>query len=159
MMHIDSCGSIQVCWFMGVTMPKPFRVVLAGIAFAPAVLAFSTPTLAERLISGVEAQRLLSGKQFMIQCVDGTQGYGVFNTHGIVNVAYRRFNMRTDEPDMRDRATVKARGNEICLAWKEFDGGGDGCYPVAEKSVGHYRIGSAMRWCEIKARPASQTAQ
>jgi hypothetical protein len=47
---------------------------------------------------------------------------------------------------------VHARGNEICLAWKEFDGGGDGCYPVAEKDTGHFRIGSVMRWCEIKAR-------
>jgi len=115
--------------------------------------------LAERPISGAEAQRLLSGKQFLIQCVDGTQGYGVFNMHGVVTVAYRRFNARSDAPDMRDRATVRARGQEICLAWKEFDGGGDGCYPIAEKSVGHFRIGSAMRWCEIKARPANQTAQ
>jgi hypothetical protein len=45
-----------------------------------------------------------------------------------------------------------ARGQEICLAWKEFDGGGDGCYPSAEKDAGHYRIGGTMRWCEIKAR-------
>lgn len=140
-------------------MPKPLRIVLACIALASTALAFTSPAVAERLITGAEAQRLLSGKQFLIQCVDGTQGYGVFNTHGIVNVAYRRFNMRNDAPDLRDRATVRARGNEICLHWKEFDGGGDGCYPVSEKNVGHFRIGSAMRWCEIKARPASQTAQ
>ena len=88
----------------------------------------------------------------MIQCVDGTQGYGAFNAHGVVTVAYRRSHFRSDAPDMRDRATVRARGNEICLAWKEFDGGGDGCYPVAQKDAGHYRIGSAIRWCEIKAR-------
>ena len=102
--------------------------------------------------SGAEAARLLTGKQFLIQCVDGTQGYGVFNQHGIVNVAYRRFNTHRDA-DMRDRATVRARGQEICLARKEFDGGGDGCYPVAEKDTNHFRIGGAMRWCEIKARP------
>jgi hypothetical protein len=144
---------------MGVNMPKPFRVVLAGIAAASVVLLVANPAAAERPITGAEAQRLLSGKQFMIQCVDGTQGYGVFNAHGIVNVAYRRFNMRNDAPDLRDRATVRARGNEICLAWKEFDGGGDGCYPISEKNNGHYRIGSTIRWCEIKARPATQTAQ
>ena len=77
----------------------------------------------------------------------------MFNQHGIVNVAYRRMSTRSDAPDMRDRATVRARGHEICLAWKEFDGGGDGCYPVAEKDTGHFRIGSGLRWCEIKARP------
>ena len=133
-------------------MPKLVRVVLAGVALASAALIFSSAAIAQRPISGAEAQRLLSGKQFMIQCVDGTQGYGVFNTHGVVNVAYRRHNAHRDSPDLRDRATVRARGNEICLAWKEFDGGGDGCYPVSEKDHGHFRIGSTLRWCEIKAR-------
>jgi hypothetical protein len=134
-------------------MPKPVRVVLACFALVFTTLAFSSQSFAERPISGAEAQRLLAGKQFLIQCVDGTQGYGVFNTHGVVTVAYRRFNTRSDAPDLRDRATVRARGHEICLAWKEFDGGGDGCYPVAEKNANHFRIGGAMRWCEIKARP------
>jgi hypothetical protein len=133
-------------------MPKLVRVVLAGVALASGTLIFSSAAIAQRPISGAEAQRLLSGKQFMIQCVDGTQGHGVFNTHGVVNVAYRRHNAHRDSPDQRDRATVRARGNEICLAWKEFDGGGDGCYPVSEKDYGHFRIGSTLRWCEIKAR-------
>jgi hypothetical protein len=140
-------------------MPKPTRIVLARIALVSVALTVSSQAFAERPISGAEAQRLLSGKQFQIMCVDGTQGYGVFNSHGVVTVAYRRFNAHRDAPDQRDRATVRARGNEICLAWKEFDGGGDGCYPVAEKNIGHFRIGSTMRWCEIKARPATQTAQ
>ena len=134
---------------MGANMPT--QVFLARIALAAAAVALSSPALAERPISGAEAQRFLAGKQFLIQCVDGTHGYGVFNTHGFVSVAYRRFNARNGAPDQRDQATVHARGNQICLAWKEFDGGGDGCYPVAEKSVGHFRIGSSMRWCEIKA--------
>ena len=133
-------------------MPMQVRIVLASIALAVAALGSTLPALAERPISGAEAQRFLAGKQFLIQCVDGTQGYGVFNTHGFVSVAYRRFNARNGAPDQRDHATVRARGNEICLAWKEFDGGGDGCYPVAEQGNGHYRIGSGMRWCEIKAR-------
>ena len=133
-------------------MPKPVRTFLARFAVISAVVVACSPASAERPISGAEAQRLLAGKQFLIQCADGTQGYGVFTTHGVVNVAYRRFNTRNDAPDLRDRATVHARGQEICLAWKEFDGGGDGCYPVSEKHAGHYRIGSAIRWCEIKAR-------
>jgi hypothetical protein len=138
--------------FMGVNMPKPVRVVVARLAVIAAALAVSSQASAERPISGAEAARLLAGKQFQIMCVDGTHGYGVFNTHGVVTVAYRRYNARASAPDMRDRATVQARGNEICLAWKEFDGGGDGCYPVSEKNTGHFRIGSTMRWCEIKAR-------
>ena len=111
----------------------------------------SSPSLAERPISGAEAQRILTGKQFQIQCVDGTAGYGHFGS-GVVTVAYRRFNAPNSAPDMRDRATVRARGQEICLHWKEFDGGGDGCYPIAEKDAGHFRIGGGMRWCEIKAK-------
>ena len=133
-------------------MPKPVHIVLARFALVAVALVASSQAFAERPISGAEAQRLLAGKQFLIQCVDGTQGYGVFNTHGVVTVAYRRFNSRSDAPDLRDRATVHARGHEICLAWKEFDDGGNGCYPVAEKDAGHFCIGSAMRWCEIKAR-------
>jgi hypothetical protein len=133
-------------------MPKPVRNILVSFALLSSAFV-AAPAYAERPISGAEAQRLLSGKQLLIQCVDGTQGYGVFNSHGIVNVAYRRMTTRSDAPDMRDRATVRARGHEICLAWKEFDGGGDGCYPVAEKDKGHFRIGSGIRWCEIKARP------
>ena len=140
-------------------MRKPFRAILAGAAVLCTGFAIPTAALAERPISGAEAQRLLSGKQFLISCVDGTQGYGVFNTHGAVNVVYRRFNAPQNAPDQRDRATVQSRGNDICLAWREFGGGGDGCYPVTEMSIGHYRIGGTMRWCEIKARPASQTAQ
>jgi hypothetical protein len=133
-------------------MPKTIRQILASLAVLSSALAVS-PASAERPISGAEAQRMLTGKQFLIQCVDGTQGYGAFNQHGIVNVAYRRFNATRDTPDMRDRATVRTRGHEICLAWKEFDGGGDGCYPVAEMDNNHFRIGSGLRWCEIKARP------
>src|SRR5262245_30431068 len=117
-MHIESTAAqITLGWFMGVTMPKPVRIVLAHVAVAFSVLLASSPARAERLISGAEAQRLLSGKQFQIMCVDGTQGYGVFNAQGVVTVAYRRFNAHRDSPDQRDRATVRARGNEICLAW------------------------------------------
>jgi len=151
-MHIESTAVQFTLLVTGATMPKPVRVVLARIALVLTAFVVSSPSFAERPISGAEAQRLLTGKQFLIQCVDGTQGYGVFNQHGIVNVAYRRFNTHRNAPDLRDRATVHSRGNEICLAWKEFDGGGDGCYPVAEKDIGHFRIGTAMRWCEIKAR-------
>ena len=133
-------------------MAVAVHAFLVRFAVISSVLVAASPASAERPISGADAARLLAGKQFMIQCVDGTQGYGVFNQHGIVNVAYRRFNTHRDAPDMRDRATVRARGQEICLAWKEFDGGGDGCYPIAEKDAGHYRIGGTMRWCEIKAR-------
>lgn len=133
-------------------MAVAVHAFLVRFAVISSVLVAASPASAERPISGADAARLLAGKQFLIQCVDGTQGYGVFNQHGIVNVAYRRFNTHRDAPDMRDRATVRARGQEICLAWKEFDGGGDGCYPIAEKDNGHYRIGGSMRWCEIKAR-------
>jgi hypothetical protein len=44
------------------------------------------------------------------------------------------------------------KGVEICLAWKQFGGGGDGCYPVSEEAAGRYRLSTGPLWCDISPR-------
>jgi hypothetical protein len=124
----------------------------AALASILATLAGASPALAERPITGAEAQRLLAGRSFQLQCIDGTSGRGVFNTHGAVSVSYRRGGASEMMQEQRDRATVHAQGNEICINWTQFDGGGNSCYPVAERAAGSFRIGGINRWCDIYAR-------
>jgi hypothetical protein len=122
----------------------------AAIAAIAAVL--SSPASADRKITGSEAQRALAGKAFQLHCIDGTYGRGFFNGRGVVTVSYKRPAAREDAAEMMDRAVVQPRGDQICLAWKEFDGGGHNCYPVAMKSATQFRLGVDGRWCDISAR-------
>ena len=46
-------------------------------------------------------------------------------------MSYRR---SSDQREERDNAVLRVKGVEICLAWKQFGGGGDGCYPVSEEA-------------------------
>ena len=125
--------------------------VIARAAALAAMLAVTSPAFADRSITGAEAQRMLAGKAFLMHCVDGTSGRGVF-THGVVHVSYRRAGAFEVAQAESDRATVRAQGNEICMNWTQFGGGGDACYPVSERAVGQYRIGGLGRWCDINAR-------
>ncbi|MBM3527150.1 MAG: hypothetical protein FJX62_03605 [Alphaproteobacteria bacterium] len=105
---------------------------------------------AERQVHGGDVARLLAGRAFQIQCVDGTRGKGEFaQSGGLVTVSYRRPH---GPPQESDRATVRVKGVEICLAWRQFGGGGDGCYPVREKTGGTYRLGVGPIWCDISAK-------
>jgi hypothetical protein len=47
---------------------------------------------------------------------------------------------------------VQTHGDQICLAWKQFDGGGHNCYPVAMKSPTQFRLGVDGHWCDISAQ-------
>ena len=73
------------------------------------------------------------GGTFRIECIDG-RGRGQVSVAGVANVSYRRPSM--SGPDETDHALVRVKGAEICLAWKQFGGGGDGCYPVSEEVAG-----------------------
>jgi hypothetical protein len=127
-------------------MPKLLSVVLAGAVAAAAIGAASVAS-AGRQVHGGDVARVMAGRAFHIQCVDGTRGSGQFSQHGVVTVNYRRPN----SAEANDRAVVRVRGVEICLAWKQFGGGGDGCYPVSEEAVGTYRLGTGPMWCDISA--------
>ena len=58
-----------------------------------------------------------------------------------------------ERADETDHALVRVKGVEICLAWKQFGGGGDGCYPVSEEVAGsRYRLSTGPLWCDISPK-------
>jgi hypothetical protein len=129
-------------------MPRLKSFVLAGMT-AGVTIGGASVAWAERQVHGGDVARLLAGRAFHIQCVDGTRGNGEFTQNGLVTVSYRRPN---GSPPENDRAMVRVKGVEICLAWKQFGGGGGGCYPVREKALGTYRLGVGPIWCDISAK-------
>jgi hypothetical protein len=134
-------------------MPRLMSFVLAGMVAGVAI--GTSNAWAERQVHGGDVARILAGKAFNIQCVDGTRGRGEFSNNGVVSVSYRRPN---GPPLESDRAMVRVKGVEICLAWKQFGGGGDGCYPVLDQGQGTYRFGSGPIWCDIRPREPSAQA-
>jgi hypothetical protein len=132
----------------GVSMASARRFVCAG--FAAAIIVGATlPAEAGRQVHGGDVARLLMGRSVKIECVDGTQGRGQITQAGVINVLYRRPQSQREESD---RAAMRVKGVEICLAWKQFGGGGDGCYPVSEESAGRYRLSTGPAWCDISAK-------
>ena len=122
-------------------MQKLACLVLALAIVAPAA------ALADKVMTGAEVQRALSGKRFSLACADGTKGSGSYNG-GTAQAAYTRPSSRDDAG--ADSAAVRAQGHEICLNWKKLNGGGEGCYGVVEKAQGSYRLASANGgWCDI----------
>src|SRR3954469_1949363 len=94
-------------------MPRPRHFVLAGFALALA-LTGTSPAFAGRQVHGGDVARILAGKAFRIECIDGTVGRGQVSQHGVANVSYRR---PSDSRDESDNAVLRVRGVEICLAW------------------------------------------
>ena len=76
----------------------------------------------------------------------------VVNQFGVASVSYRRPSMPSRKPDEYDNAVVRVRGVDICLAWRRFGGGGDGCYPVSEETAGRYRLSTGPLWCDISPK-------
>jgi len=129
-------------------MTSPRRVVCAAFAVGM-IIGATLPAEAGRQVHGGDVARLLSGRTFRIDCVDGTHGRGQVTQAGVINVLYRRPQEQREETD---RAVMRVRGVEICLAWKQFNGGGDGCYPVSEEAAGRYRLSTGPAWCDISAK-------
>ena len=127
------------------------KMILRAAAVAVLIVVATSPGLSDRRITGAEAQRALAGKPFQMRCIDGTLGRGFFNSNGIVTVSFKRSAAREDAAETIERAAVQARGDEICVAWKEFDGGGHSCYPVTMRSPTLFRLGVDGRWCDIAA--------
>jgi hypothetical protein len=133
---------------MGI-MPSRKNLVLAGIA-AVLMLTGVSEAFAGRQVHGGDVARLLSGRAFRIECVDGTVGRGQVSPTGVANVHYRRASM--SGPEQTDFAAIRVKGVEICLAWKQFGGGGDGCYPVSEEAQGRFRLSTGPLWCDISPK-------
>ena len=132
----------------GVSMTSVRQFVCASFAFAITIAA-TLPAEAGRQVHGGDVARLLMGRAFKIECVDGTNGRGQITQAGVINVLYRRPQSQNEETD---RAAMRVKGVEICLAWKQFNGGGDGCYPVSEEAAGRYRLSTGPAWCDISAK-------
>ena len=131
----------------GVSMASARQFVCAGFAVSMMIGA-TLPAEAGRQVHGGDVARLLMGRAVKIECVDGTQGRGQITQAGVINVLYRRPQSQREESD---RAAMRVKGVEICLAWKQFNGGGDGCYPVSEEAAGRYRLSTGPAWCDISA--------
>jgi hypothetical protein len=129
-------------------MASPRRIVCAAFAVGMTIGA-TLPAEAGRQVHGGDVARLLSGRSFRIECMDGTHGRGQISQSGVINVLYRRPQEQREETD---RAVMRVRGVEICLAWKQFNGGGDGCYPVSEEAAGRYRLSTGPAWCDISTK-------
>jgi hypothetical protein len=129
-------------------MPKRKHLVLAGVAVALALTGTSL-AFAGRQVHGGDVARLLTGRNFLIQCVDGTIGRGQVSSAGVANVSYRR---PSDPREETDHAVMRVKGVEICLAWKQFGGGGGGCYPVSEEASGRFRLSTGPLWCDISPK-------
>ena len=129
-------------------MAKLPGAVCAGFVTAMSLVAVS-PASAGRQVHGGDVARILTGKAFLIQCVDGTVGRGQVSPQGVANVSYRR---PSDPREESDHAVMRVKGVEICLAWKQFGGGGGGCYPVSEEASGRFRLSTGPLWCDISPR-------
>jgi len=125
------------------------NLVAAALALGMSLTA-SSDLFAGRQVHGGDVARMLTGRNFQIECVDGTVGRGQVSTAGVANVSYRRSN---SGPAETDHAAIRVKGVEICLAWKQFGGGGDGCYPVSEEAPGaRYRLSTGPLWCDISPK-------
>ena len=103
---------------------------------------------AARPVHGDDVARVLAGRAIAIECVDGTHGRGQVSEAGLVSVLYRRAGRASEQID---HASVRVQGSRICLAWKQFTGG-SGCYPVFERALNRFRLGSGPLWCDISAK-------
>lgn len=122
---------------------------LLGAAVAVSVI---SPAFAERPLSADEVESRLSGKQFSLSCVNGISGRGSY-AGGIVKASYRMPAAREDAEPVQDQGSVRARGGDLCIAWRHLTGGGEGCYRVTEKAPGRYRISDGSgRWCDFAVR-------
>lgn len=109
--------------------------------FVGAVLAacIASPALADRLVTGEEAQSIFAGKSFSLSCVNGVSGRGSFNG-SIVKASYRMPSAAEGADPVHDLGKVRSRGADLCIAWRHLTNGDEGCYRVSEKAPGRYRI-------------------
>jgi hypothetical protein len=135
------------------TRRKSFVCASLALAMVAGAMTFAatSPAFAGRQVHGGDVAKLLNGRAFRIECVDGTVGRGQVSVAGVANVSYRRPSM--SGPEETDHAVVRVKGVEICLAWKQFGGGGGGCYPVSEEAAGsRYRLSTGPLWCDISPK-------
>jgi hypothetical protein len=138
--------------FVNMRISKSTIQHFVGAGLALAITLAADPAFAGHQVRGDDVAQLLVGRPFQIECIDGTVGHGQISQFGMATVAYRRPSMSSRKPEEYDNAVVRVRGVEICLAWRRFGGGGDGCYPVSEEAAGRYRLSTGPLWCDISPK-------
>jgi hypothetical protein len=128
-------------------MRKTLFVVAAMTAITGPFV--SIAVAGERPLDGAEAQRVLNGRRFALSCVDGTSGSARL-AGTVVSANYLRGG--DDSGAVRDFGHVRASGGNLCIRWKELNGGVEGCYQVSQRSENTYRIASGMGWCDLSVR-------
>ncbi len=132
------------------------RALVAG---AITVAVWTSPALADRVLSGAEAHRMLAGQTFDFNCVDGTRGEASYAKSGVATANYRLPTAGSDAAIQRDHGRVRANGDNLCIRWGTLNGGEEGCYRMTERRPGQYRIAEGqLRWCELNARQATERA-
>lgn len=132
-----------------------------SIRTAAAVLAagciFVAPALADRILSGPEAQKLLSGQSFDFYCVDGTRGEARYANSGMATANYRLPSAPDGAAMLKDQGRVRTEGENVCIRWNNLNSGEEGCFRVSERQPGKYRIATTdrIRWCDLSARGSS----
>ena len=122
-----------------------FALILASSALAP--------VLAGERLQGAEAQRLLDGKRFSFNCVNGTTGFASY-VGQTATALYKMPAARESDMEENDRGTVQAAGNALCIRWQRLNGGKNDCYRVSAKEPGSYRIATpdGRLWCDFTER-------
>lgn len=130
------------------------RTVIRTIAAASlAVSLGSSAALADRVLSGPEAQQMLSGQTFDFSCVDGTRGQATYGKSGVATASYRLPGTGDDAAIQKDQGRVRTNGENICIRWSTLNGGEEGCYKMSERRPGQYRIAEGQaRWCDLTSR-------
>ena len=125
------------------------------LAAAAALLAFATgPAAAERVLSGKEAQSVLAGSQASFKCNDGTVGRASYGKDGTGTANFRYPNQPQNIPDQTGFGKVSARGELVCVSWRQLAASGEGCFRLAERAPGVYRgtTVDGAGWCEFRTR-------
>ena len=131
-----------------IIVPGRHSRALAGFAVA-LTLATTPAALAGNRVHAADVAKVLSGKNFRIDCIDGTHGRGQVTDQGIANLSYRR---PADGREASDSTLIQVKGVDMCLSWQRFAGGGRGCYPVSEEAAGRYRLSTGPLWCDISMK-------
>ena len=102
---------------MDAIMTRRQSFVCASFAVAMMVGAITfgatSPAFAGRQVHGSDVARLLSGRAFRIECVDGTIGRGQVSVAGVANVSYRRPSM--GGPEETDYALLRVRSGAVAI--------------------------------------------
>jgi len=131
---------------------KTYAAALLG------AVTFITPALADKVLSGSEAQTRLQGRSFDFVCMDGTQGRANYQRSGYATASYRLSNAGGEAAVAQtDRGQVRAEGDAVCIRWQTLNMGREGCFTMTERAPGSYRIAMPItgRWCDLAERRGS----